>query len=188
MAIDMAGDEFMRPIRFVFLLAFSLLAVASASAQESSMRGTFRLGITVDGVRYKLPVGSYNISSSVIQGETVPILNVWIAAADAQAAGLPSGSALKGKTATKTRFFQQVAGGQYQRIVMSDVIISGVAGAGTGGVILQLNLGGQELEFGGQDLEIKSPRDVASGQATGYTGRTLKFSGKPLELGGNDWD
>ena len=152
------------------------------------MRGTFRLAITVDGVRYKLPVGGYSITSAVVRGETVPILNVWIASADAQTAGLPAGSTLKGKLATRPRFFQQVAGGQFQRIAMSDILISGIAGAGTGSIVLQLNLGGQDLELGGQDIEVTSPRDAASGQAAGYTGRTLKFSGKPLELGGNDWE
>src|SRR5688500_1258078 len=113
--------------RIAFVLAFSLLAIAPALAQENNLRGTYRLAITVDGVRYKLPVGSYSITSAVVQGKTVPFLNVWIATADAQAAGLPSGSALKGKTATKTRFFQQAAGGGFQRVMMSDVVISSVS-------------------------------------------------------------
>jgi hypothetical protein len=184
-AIIMAGDETMRLSRIAFFLAFTLLSVAPAIAQESSMRGTFTLAITVDGVRYKLPVGNYTVSSSVVQGQTVQILNVWVSSADAQAAGLPSGSTLKGKTAVRPRFFKKVADGQYYKITMSDVLISGVAGSNTGGITLQLNLGGQDFELIGDDLGIISPRDAASGLPTG---KAFKFSGRPLALGGNDWD
>jgi hypothetical protein len=188
--------------RAPFLLAFSLLAVATAFAQPDGYhKGTYKIAMTIAGTRYKLPVGGYRITPAVIQGDTVPILNVWIATADAQAAALPAGSALKGKTATKSRFFKQIPNGRYQRISLTEILISGVTGSGTGGTILQLNLGGQELEFGGQDLElggqdlelggqdlgIKAPRDIATGQASGIKG-TLIFSGAPVELGGGDWE
>jgi hypothetical protein len=181
--------------RTALLLAFSLLVVGTAFAQpEGFHKGTYRIAMTIGGTRYKLPVGGYRITPAIVQGDTVPILNVWIASADVQAAGLPAGSTLKGQTATRSRFFKQVANSRYHRITMTDILISGIAGSGTGGTIIQLNLGGQDLEFGGQDLgfggqdlEIKSPRDAASGQASGIKGMLI-FSGAPVELGGGDWE
>jgi hypothetical protein len=185
----------MRLSRIVLFLAFALIAAIPAMAQpEGYQKGTYKIALTIAGTRYKLPVGGYRITPAVVQGDTVPILNVWIATADAQAAALPAGSALKGKTATRPRFFKQIPNGTYQRITMTDILISGVAGAGTGGTILQLNLGGQDLELGGQELElggqdlgIKSPRDLATGQSSGIRGMLI-FSGAPMELGGGDWE
>lgn len=166
----------MRILRFTLFLAFALLAVTPAFAQpDGYVTGTYKIAMTIDGTRYKLPSGGYRISTAIIDGDSVRILNVWIATADAQGV-LPAGSTIKGKQSSRTRFFMQTTAGQYQRIAMNEARIIGV-GAGSAGTILQ-------LELGGQDWGVIAPRDLATGQLKG----TLRFPGTIVALGGGDWE
>ena len=174
----------MRALRLALFIVSALASFAPALAQpDGYVTGSYRLAMTIDGVRYKLSIGGYQLSTTVIRGDTVPILNIWLTAADLKRSSLPGATALKGKQASKTTIFKETSPGKFQRIALDNV---GIQSFSDGSEVLG-STGVLVVNPDHHILEIRSPRDVASGQATGSR-RTLPFTGRSLELGGNDWE
>jgi hypothetical protein len=171
----------MRFLRFVLVPALLLLAGASASAQpDGYVTGAYRISMTVDGIRYRLPASGYSISTAIVQDDTVGVLNIWITTADAQQGGLPPGPMLKGKQATDIRFFKETEADLYQKIVWTEFTISSgesdTGGDGNSGVTLQLIA---EPEF----VMLAVP--VAGSPAPVLT-KVLVFAGPATALMGDD--